>query len=132
METCTCTCIYKVCKYTYTCNTNAFTHVFNATQPGESFRRVTGMQTMWNRWVAPFFLETLGIWTASSLTVLREIAAHTTLCSGLSVSFTSCNLLQQLSVKLWSCNAKMIPLTIAYSGQPSLGGRAHIMCCSVF
>ena len=127
-----CTCIYKVCKYTYTCNKNTFTHVFNATLPEESFRRVTGMQTMWNRWVARFFLETLGIWTASSLTVLREIAAHTTLCSGLSVSFTSCNLLQQLSVKLWSCNAKMIPLTIAYSGQPSLGGHAHIMCCSVF
>ena len=58
-----------------------------------------------------FFLlvvETLGLWTDSSISLLRRIAARTTLCSGVSQGEAFHNLLQQLSVKLWSYNVKML------------------------
>ena len=53
-------------------------------------------------------VESLGLWTAFSVSLLRHIAAHTTFRSGVSPGIAFCNLLQQLSVKLWSYNAKMI------------------------
>ena len=51
----------------------------------------------------PVTVETLGCWTPSSLKTLKTIASKTT-------SFTEAfrNLIQQLSVKLWSFNARMI------------------------
>ena len=53
-------------------------------------------------------METLGLWTDSSISLLRRIAARTTLRSGVSQGQAFHNLLQQLSVKLWSYNAKML------------------------
>ena len=56
----------------------------------------------------PLVVETLGLWTDSSISLLRRIAARTTLHSGVSQGQAFHNLLQQLSVKLWSYNAKML------------------------
>ena len=56
----------------------------------------------------PLVVETLGLWTDSSISLLRRIAARTTLRSGVSQGQAFHNLLQQLSVKLWSYNAKML------------------------
>ena len=53
----------------------------------------------------PLVVETLGLWTDSSISPLRRIAARTTLRSGVSQGQAFHNLLQQLSVKLWSYNA---------------------------
>ena len=52
----------------------------------------------------PLVVETLGAWT----NMLKSIAARSTIKNGLSVSAAFRNLLQQLSVKLYSYNAKMI------------------------
>ena len=52
--------------------------------------------------------EMLGVWTPSSLFLLRTFTEITTLHNGLSPSIAALNLMQQLSVKLWSYNAKMI------------------------
>ena len=57
----------------------------------------------------PLVTETLGVWTPSSLLLLRTFAERTTLRNGLSSpSIVARNLMQQVSVKLWSYNAKMI------------------------
>ena len=56
----------------------------------------------------PLVVKTLGLWTDSSISLLRRIAARTTLRSGVSQGQAFHNLLQQLSVKLWSYNAKML------------------------
>ena len=56
----------------------------------------------------PLVVETLGLWTDSNISLLRRIAARTTLRSGVSQGQAFHNLLQQLSVKLWSYNAKML------------------------
>ena len=56
----------------------------------------------------PLVVETLGLWTDSSISLLCCIAARTTLRSGVSQGQAFHNLLQQLSVKLWSYNAKML------------------------
>ena len=56
----------------------------------------------------PLVVETLGLWTDSSISLLRRIAARTTLSSGVSQGQAFHNLLQQLSVKLWSYNAKRL------------------------
>ena len=56
----------------------------------------------------PLVTETLGVWTPSNLLLLRTFAGRTTLRNGLSPSIVARNLVQQLSVKLWSYNAKMI------------------------
>ena len=56
----------------------------------------------------PLVMETLGVWTASNLSTLHAIAARTTVRNGLTVKQATSNLLQQLSVKCWSYNAKML------------------------
>ena len=53
-------------------------------------------------------VETLGLWTDSSVSLLRRIAARTTLRSGFSQGQAFHNLLQQFLIKLWSYNAKML------------------------
>ena len=53
----------------------------------------------------PLMMESLGVW---SLSTLRTIAARTTVRNDLTVKQATCNLLQQLSVKCWSYNAKML------------------------
>ena len=56
----------------------------------------------------PLIVESLGLWTSHSVSVLRTIAGKFTLFSGLSKSLAVSNLMQQLGVKLWSFNAKML------------------------
>ena len=49
----------------------------------------------------PLVMETLGVWTTSSLSTLRTIAARTTVRNGLTVKQATRNLLEQLSVMCW-------------------------------
>jgi len=55
----------------------------------------------------PLVVETFGVWSLFALKVLRTIADHTTARSGHQTSRRK-NLLQQLSVALWTNNACMI------------------------
>ena len=56
----------------------------------------------------PLVVETFGVWTPFPLKTLQNIADHTTPRSGVPRKVARKNLLQQLSVQLWSNNAKMI------------------------
>ena len=56
----------------------------------------------------PLALETLGYWTPSSLKTLKIIALKTTTCNTRSLSQAFQNLFEQLSVKLWSFNARLV------------------------
>ena len=51
---------------------------------------------------------TLGYWTASSLKILKTIASKTTTCNTTSLAQAFENLMQQLSVRLWTFNARMV------------------------
>ena len=62
----------------------------------------------------PLIVESLGLWTSHSISVLRTIAGKSTLFSGLSKSLAVSNLMQQLGVKLWSFNAKMLLQSISH------------------
>ena len=52
--------------------------------------------------------ETLGHWTPSSLKTLKIIALKTTTCNTTSLSQAFQNLIEQLSVKLWTFNAHLV------------------------
>ena len=54
----------------------------------------------------PLVVETLGLWTPSSLNTLTSIASKISGISNISFSQSYNNLMQQLLTKLWSCNAK--------------------------
>ena len=56
----------------------------------------------------PLMVETLGLWSPSSLKVLKVIARRTLLHNNSSISSPVCNLHQQFSVKLWLFNARML------------------------
>ena len=56
----------------------------------------------------PLVVETFGVWTPFPLKTLHSIADCTTPRSGVPRKVARKNLLQQLSVQLWSNNAKMI------------------------
>ena len=56
----------------------------------------------------PLAVETLGYWTPSSLKTLKTIASKTTSCNTTSLSQAFSNLMQQLSVKLWVYNARLV------------------------
>ena len=56
----------------------------------------------------PLVVETFGVWTPFALKTLQNIADRTTPRSGVPWKVARKNLLQQLSVQLWSNNAKMI------------------------
>ena len=56
----------------------------------------------------PLVVESLGLWSESSHDLLRQIAARAAVHSGLPLSRASTNLYQQLSIKLWQFNAKML------------------------
>ena len=62
----------------------------------------------------PLVVKTLGVWTASSLTTLRTIAARTTVRSGLTTKLALRNLIEQLSIKCWAYNAKMMLHHLSY------------------
>ena len=53
-------------------------------------------------------VETLGVWSPSSLEILKIIARRTVLTTGTTVSKAIQQLLQQLSFSLWRYNAKLI------------------------
>ena len=56
----------------------------------------------------PLAVETLGLWTPFARKMLSQIAARTIVHNGLPLKLADKNIIQQLSVKLWSYNAKMI------------------------
>ena len=56
----------------------------------------------------PLASETLGYWTPSSLKILKTIASKTTTCNTTSLAQAFENLMQQLSVRLWTFNARMV------------------------
>ena len=53
-------------------------------------------------------VETFGFWSPFALQTLRTIAERTTARSGASTKQARKHLLQQLSVSLWTNNARMI------------------------
>ena len=53
----------------------------------------------------PLVVETLGLWSPNSLKVLTSIASKASSLSGIPRSQAISNLLQQLSVHLWTFNA---------------------------
>ena len=56
----------------------------------------------------PLAVESFGFWTPASLQTLRTIVAKTTTYNGIGLQQAFSNLLQQLSVRLWQHNARMI------------------------
>ena len=56
----------------------------------------------------PLVVETFGFWSPFALQTLRTIAERTTARSGASTKQARKHLLQQLSVSLWTNNARMI------------------------
>ena len=65
----------------------------------------------------PLIVETLGMWSAHSLHILKIIAMRTTLKNNISISQSVTNLHQQLSVQLWQYNSKMMRDRIALEGE---------------
>ena len=56
----------------------------------------------------PLIVETFGFWTPASLAILRIIASKTMTKTRLSFSRAFSNLLEQLSVRLWQSNARIL------------------------
>ena len=56
----------------------------------------------------PLVVELLGLWSSSSLEVLKDIARKTTLTSGQTISKALTNLHERLSVCLWKYNGRML------------------------
>ena len=65
----------------------------------------------------PLVVESLGLWTLNSLQVLKIIARRASFLNNAGISRSVCNLHQQLSVKLWLYNAKMVLCRIALDGR---------------
>ena len=61
-------------------------------------------------------VETLGLWTTHSLKTLRLIASRASALSGITRGQALSNLLQQLSVKLWCHNSKLVITRLVNSG----------------
>ena len=53
-------------------------------------------------------VDNFGVWTPSSIEVLRSIARTSTVCNGLSVSTSFRHLVERLCIQLYRYNAKMI------------------------
>lgn len=56
----------------------------------------------------PVVVESLGLWTPFATRIISQIASRTIIHNGLTSKQAQKNLFQQLSVKLWCYNAKMI------------------------
>ena len=65
----------------------------------------------------PLVVESLGLWTPNSLPVLKIIARRASCLNNAGISRSICNLHQQLSVKLWLYNAKMVLYRVALEGR---------------
>jgi len=64
----------------------------------------------------PLVVESLGLWSDSSLEILRVIAARAATRHGWTVARALSNLMQQLSVRLWQYNARMLSSRNELSG----------------
>ena len=64
----------------------------------------------------PLVVETLGLWLPNSLKVLTSIDSKASSISGIPRSQVISNLLQQLSVHLWTFNARMVHTRIEMEG----------------
>ncbi|XP_062511023.1 uncharacterized protein LOC134186939 [Corticium candelabrum] len=88
----------------------------SATQPGAAAAGGNSQKTAWYEDEVntagcdfyPLVVETLGVWSPSSLEILKIIARRTVLPTGATVSKAIQHLLQQLSSSLWRYNAKLI------------------------
>ena len=56
----------------------------------------------------PLIVETLGHWSPSSLETLKIIASKASSMNSIPFSQTYSNLMEQLSVRLWQYNAKLL------------------------
>ena len=79
--------------------------------------RHDSMVTLSGGLLYPIVVETFGTWSPYSLEVIKTIARKMSLVSSLSISKIVCNIHEQLSVRLWQYNAKMVldKLHLAYS-----------------
>ena len=64
----------------------------------------------------PLVVETLGLWLPNSLKVLTSITSKASSLSGVPRSQVISNLLQHLSVHLWTFNARMVHARIEMEG----------------
>ena len=64
----------------------------------------------------PLVVETLGLWSPNSLKVLCSITSTASTLNGISRGQAINNLLQQLSVRLWTFNARMVHSRIELEG----------------
>ena len=69
----------------------------------------------------PISVESLGYWTPASLKTLKTIALKTTTFFGTTLNQALRNLSEQLSVKLWEYNAKLILRRIALEHDLAFG-----------
>ena len=67
----------------------------------------------------PLVVETLGLWTASSLQVLKITARRASFKHNVSISQSVCHFHQQLSTRLWCSNAKIILARCSLDGTAS-------------
>ena len=67
----------------------------------------------------PLVIETLGLWTASSLQALKIIARRASFRHNASSRQSICHFHQQLSTRLWCSNAKMILARCSLDGPAS-------------
>ena len=77
----------------------------------ERWLRMRSIWLWWRRQEAISFrlvVESFGVWTPFALSILYFIADRTTTRSGISRKMARRNLVQQLSVCLWTNNARMI------------------------
>ena len=70
----------------------------------------------------PLTVETLGLWSPTSLRTLRDIAARTTNRSGASTALACCHFIEQLSICSWRNNSRIF-CTISVCCLPALCGN---------
>ena len=68
----------------------------------------------------PLVVESLGLWSSSSLEVLTDIARKTTLVSGQTINKALTNLHERFSVCLWKYNGRMLLDRLAVSHNSDL------------
>ena len=83
----------------------------------------------------PLAVETLGLWSPASLSVLRDIALRTTTRSGAGIALACCHFIEQLSVCLWRHNSRMFlhhfslfPVSPLWELCPEMDSPAHGFC----
>ena len=81
-------------------------------------------------------MESLGLWSSSSVEVLKDIARKTTLTSGQTISKALTNLHEHLSVCVWKYNGRMLFDRLAVSHNSDLWDTlvegSFVVGCSFF